>query len=287
MLGALGPVRTRQAERHRRAWFPDVFETFAASRSSDTSRERISVPELCETPDRSRRCGSRAGTAAVQKRERRKAAQGAEGFAAMADRRLSVAGFGERLAERRVEENRVVAEAAVAPRFRRDRGLRRSRAFRTGRDRPSRAPARRRTRAGAGLPAAPWRAARRRSARTSPGTTCPRRRSAPTRRPARRRARQSPAPNPPRPSARRSPPRSTAPWRARCPQRSAPFRPAPRRCGHAARVTSRTAARRGADGFPELCRDWSSRSEQAQSAITDQRSEWLTAEPDDLRQDCD
>src|SRR5215831_5537942 len=52
-----------------------------------------------------------------------KGAQLAKRFAAVADRGLAVAGFGERHTVRWKEEDRVVAEAAVASRFWRDASL--------------------------------------------------------------------------------------------------------------------------------------------------------------------
>ena len=175
-----------------------------------------------------------------------------ERFAAMADRGLRVARFGERL-------------AVAAGRKRSGRSRSRRAPSASGEMRPSTVPRvsnstrSPRTSASAqtnraGLSRSrPLRAARRRSARTSPDTAGRRRRTAPTRRRARRRARRSRGRSPPPPSARRSPRRSTAPWPARSPRtccRSPPARePRASRERHDARPACRRAVARSRATF--------------------------------------
>ena len=160
------------------------------------------------------------GISDVQKWDSRKARSARNASPRWLTAPSGIAGFGERPTERRIEEDRIVAEAVASPSAPARCGRRRSRGFRTARGRLRPARARRRTRAGLSAVACA-RAAPHRSARTSPDTEVSRRQSAPTRLRALRPARRSTAPNPPPPSIRRSPRRSRAPWRARSPRTSA------------------------------------------------------------------
>ena len=157
----------------------------------------------------------------------------------MADGRLRGAvDLRQGAAERRVEEDRVVAEAVRARRLRRNLPLDHAAALERDPAVLGRMPARRRT--APGWSRARARAAARRSSGTSRRSRC--RASAPSGRRGRCRARRSRGRSRRRRSAGRSPPRSTAPSAARSPRRWRRFPRARRSAGSSASVTSSTGA---------------------------------------------